>query len=165
MFEQVGNEHNGLPLEAVLPLLAQNDQAYQLLCDEFGADRMEELYNVMDAWDLSSELGEAVRRIIVNEILEESELCWRGEMTVHQKRTGFRVKCYAGIYVIRTDEDREFGYFLSLEDARDFLQFHWSPLVEGPGCEEELDLEARLEEQASARAYIDRIRRQRRALR
>ena len=164
MFEQVGNEYYGLPLEAVLPLLVENYEVYEIFSQEFGTDRMEELYGVMEAWDLTSELGEAVRSILVQEIVEQSEVHWCGKMTVNRKRVSFRVQCYAGIYVICTEEPLEFGYFLSLEDARTFLKFHWSPVAGVRECDDEWDPEERLEEQATAHAYIDRIRRQRRAL-
>jgi len=164
MFEQVGNEYYGLPLEAVLPLLVENYEVYEIFCQEFGTDRMEELYSVMEAWDVTSELGEAVRSILVQEIVEESEVHWCGRMTVNRKRISFRVQCYAGLYVICTEEPRELGYFLSLEDARTFLKFHWSPVVGAREFDEEWGPEERLEEQASAHAYIDRVRKQRRPL-
>ena len=164
MFEQVGNEYYGMPLEAILPLSVEHYEVYEMFCEEFGADRMEELYGIMEAWDLTSEFGEAVRNILVQEIIQESELQWCGKMTVNRKRVSFRVQCYARVYVICTEEPREFGYFLSLEDARAFLKFHCSPVVRARECDDELDPEERLEEQASAHAYIDRIRRQRRAL-
>ena len=164
MFEQVGNEYYGMPLEAVLPLLVENDAVYEMFCQEFGADRMEELYDVMEAWDLTSELGEAVRSILIPKITSESEVHWCGKMTVNRKRISFQVRCYAGIYVICTEEPREFGYFLSLEDARAFLKFHWSPVAGVRECDDEWGPEERLEEQATAHAYIDRVRRQRRAL-
>lgn len=149
-----------------MPLLVENYyEVYQMFCHGFGADRMEELYGVIETRNWTSELAKAAHIMLAKEIVEESELHWCGKMTVNRNRVGFRVQSYAGVYIIRTEEPREFGYFFSLEDARAFLKFHWAPVVGARECEDEWEPEERLEEQGSAHAHIDRIRRQGRALR
>lgn len=164
MIEQVGNEDNGMPLEAVLPLLVQDYSVYEMFCEEFGTDRMAEVYHVIEGWDLTGELGKSVRSIVDRWITEEAETRWCGTMAVNGRRISFEIRCFAGIYVICTEEPREFGYFLSLEDARAFLKFHWSPVAQAIGSDDDFVPEEWLEEQAAAHAYIDRVRRQRKTI-
>jgi hypothetical protein len=165
MFEQVGNEHYGVPLEALLPLLTDSYEIYELLCREFGSDRVDELYDLMDEGSLEGELGTELRAVLMREILEESGVEWAGTMTDMGQASPFEVKGYQGIYIVLASANRELGCFLSLEDARAYLAFHWAPVRERPGFEGWDDGDDIRSEQENAHQYIEEIRRRRRHFR
>jgi hypothetical protein len=153
--DKPGYTHFAVDLVEALPTLAESDLVRQALHKKFGESKLVLLLSMMSNRVLEGNLGDELHDYLADEIANEAEIVWESILPGYEDCFPVQVKGYGGVYFVWALEYDNTGYFLSTQDAIDYIEGNWDS-VEGR-CDYRPDFLAAQVEQKNAHAYIEAL--------
>lgn len=123
-----------IDLDQALEYFANNDQACELIDEEFATRGLKDIGASFRSKSLPGPLREEVEGFLEESILNSSEIVWSGQtFDEHDEENEdaawpVYVEGFCGLYWIFSPEQEKVGYFLEAEKAIDWCHLNWTNL-------------------------------------
>ena len=123
--------YGAVELEGILSTIRQSKHACDRLMKVIGIDRGQFAVNKLRNGILTGDLGAEIHDFFLDEIENEAKTVWKGIIynpdDEDNPDTWFSVGIneYYGVFYVWAIDYDNFGYFLSLEDAKSFAFGNW----------------------------------------
>ena len=112
-------------LEESLPILSASEIISILLEDNFGPTSSKEMIKMMKKGKFIGEIGYDLHDFLIDEIHNESEIAWEGEILGSEDEYSISVNGYHGIFFVRALEYDDYGFFSNINDAKSYILSEW----------------------------------------
>lgn len=116
-------------LEETLKTLYKSEKLLKILHKEFGSLKASIMINIMKKGKFSGDLGNDLHDYILDKILNNSRIVWKGLTQGDDDRFPIYIKRFHGIYYISALEFDNEGYFLDLNSAKSFMYSNFLTIV------------------------------------
>lgn len=106
--------------------LAESPAVRELLEKSLGEDTAAAAISMLQSAKLDGDLGATVHDLLVDAIENESDVVWDGLIPGNEFDFPVQVSAYGGVYYVWALESDNMGYFLTLEDAVDYVHSSWN---------------------------------------
>lgn len=125
------NFDGSVPLHGVLMTLASSQKLRESLISTFGPEVAEPMVRMLGAGRLEGETGGDLHDFLKDEISNECEETWSTVRVANyyddeEFEWPIDVLRYEGVYLVRSPEHDDAGYFLSLEAAKKYVHTNWT---------------------------------------
>jgi hypothetical protein len=112
-------------LEECGPTLTASLVVRKLLLTALGPTEAEPALRMLAAARFDGDLGGRLHDLLTDEISNESDTAWSGLMGSKDEPFGVYVKRFEGVYFVHAIEYDPAGYFLSVQDAVNYVFSTW----------------------------------------
>lgn len=112
-------------LEGTLRTLAGNKMMLRLLGAQFSDAELASVLTMMRAGKFEGELGDRLYDFLIDELVNECTVVWEGLIPGAEDDYPVCVYSYAGVFHVWALEYDRVGYFLSRDDAMDYVYMNW----------------------------------------
>ncbi len=122
--------YKAVDLVSAGPTLAESPVVLDLLTTSLGENSAAAAISMLKSARLDGELGATVHDLLLDAIDNESNDVWDGLIPGSEFDFPVQVKTYGGVYYVWALEYDDVGYFLTLEDAIDYIHSSWDGVRE-----------------------------------